>query len=111
MAAQQFHIGDLITVTTGRLVAHDHMDAVYRIVDHMLGPGHMTHELPSAMKDCRPALLEQHPWLGEIDGDDLTSRVRARPGQDVRDVCFGWVDELADRYGAYHEVGQLEADR
>jgi len=61
---RRFHIGDVITVATGRLVALRHIEAVYDLCGYMTGgPGLMTHQLPRASRECEPALRAQHPGL------------------------------------------------
>jgi hypothetical protein len=61
-----FHLGDVLTITTGRLVAPRHMAAVYDLLDFMTGDSLFTHQLPRAAGECGPALLTQHPHLREV---------------------------------------------
>jgi hypothetical protein len=58
-----FHISDVLTVTTGRLVSASHMDGVYDILNFLTGDSLYTHALPRAMKECEPWLRAQFPTL------------------------------------------------
>jgi len=58
-----FHIGDILSITTGRLVSPRHMEGVYDILGYMTGDSLFTHQLIRAADRCKPVLLEQHPFL------------------------------------------------
>jgi hypothetical protein len=93
---KQFHIGDILSITTGILVAPDGIGNVYKILNHMTGDNLFTHQLPRAAKECRPYLLVRHAWLKSVDDSELTS-ARWRL----------WLDEQAEKYGEYHAVSPL----
>ncbi|GGK62099.1 hypothetical protein Sme01_04020 [Sphaerisporangium melleum] len=65
-----FHLGDILTVTTDRLVSPDGMDGVYQILNWMTGESLFTHQLIRAAKECAESLREQHPALADIDVPD-----------------------------------------
>jgi len=67
-----FHLGDVLTVTTGKLVSRRHMEGIYDILNFMTRDNLFTHQLPRAGRECAPALLEQHPQLAAVTGDDVT---------------------------------------
>jgi hypothetical protein len=85
-----FHLGDVLSITTGRLVSPDGIDGVYRICDYMLDTSHFTHQLPRASKECRPHLLVQHPQLAEVEPPDEF--------EDEAHV-WRWLAEQTERYG------------
>ena len=94
MSARSFHLGDVLSVTTGLLVSPDHMDGIYRILDFMVGESLMTHQLPRAAEECRPALFEQHPDLAAI----------ARPTLPSKEAAGAWLAEQVARFGEYRDV-------
>ena len=108
-----FHIGDVLSITTGRLVSPTHMDGVYAILNYMTGDSLFTHQLPRASRECAPWLLRQHP---QLDSDDIRRRVEdlvarlglqsAEPNQVVRD----WLAEVVAVYGAELPVDPIPAD-
>lgn len=65
--SREFHIGDILSVTTGRLISPRHMEGVYDILNYMTGDNLFTHQLPRAADECRPYLLKQHPDLASAD--------------------------------------------
>lgn len=70
MPARQFHLGDVLSISDGRLVSPRHMDGIYEILNFMTGDNLFTHQLPRAMRECQPVLLAQHPQLAElVDAD------------------------------------------
>lgn len=91
---KQFHLGDLLTVMTQRLLSPNGMKGVYSIVAFVTGEQHLTNQLPRAMSDAAPWLLGQHPWLAEI----------TVPEFDSEEKVHSWLAEAVERWGADHEV-------
>jgi hypothetical protein len=89
--SRAFPLDEVLTVSTGRLVARRHMDAVYDVLNHLIGDNLMTHQLPRAMDSCQPAVLAQHPDLAEITGAAVPA--------DAEHI-WPWLDALAEKYGA-----------
>lgn len=100
MTGSTFHLGDILTITTGRLVSPDHIDGVYRILAHMAGEPVFTHQLGRVADECRPELLRQHPDLADVT-----------PPAAFEDEAhiWRWLAEQTDRYGMDREVAPLAA--
>jgi hypothetical protein len=92
-------LGDILSVTTGRLVSRDHIGGVYKILDYMTGDSLFTHQLPRASSECRPALLAQHPQLGDIEVPEF------EPGD--TESIFSWLDEQEAIHGTHLDVDPL----
>ena len=60
---KRFHISDILSVTTGRLVSSRHMEGIYDILNFITGDNLFTHQLPRAMRECEPWLKTQFPYL------------------------------------------------
>lgn len=88
MKEKIFHLGDILSVTTGYLVSPNRMDGVYDILNFMTGESLSTHQLIRASKECRPYLLKLHPYLKEIDSTAIT------PGN-----CTKWLNKQVLRFG------------
>ena len=71
-AEKLFHLGDILSITTGLLVSNRHMQGVYEILNFMTSDDLYTHQLGRAATECKPALLTQHPQLARITGADVT---------------------------------------
>lgn len=99
MTIRQFHLGDILSVTTGRLVSPRHMDGVYDILNHMTGESLFTHQLPRVSEEAAPVLLRQHPQLAEVTGDGVTA-----------DNWRGWLADLVARFGETLPVQPMTAD-
>ena len=74
MATKKFHLGDVLSITTGRLVSPRHIDGVYDILGFMTGESLFTHQLPRASDVCKPALFEQHPQLKDVDASSVNEK-------------------------------------
>jgi hypothetical protein len=100
---RSFHIGDLISVTTGRLVSPRHIEGVYDVCDFVAGQPHMTHQLPRACDEIKPWLLEQFPWLTDIEVPqfDMPSEVSR---DDSMRIVGEWLTGPAAQYGEFHSV-------
>lgn len=73
MTARAFHIGDILSITGDKLVSPRLIEGVYDILTFMTGDTLFTHQLPRAMRECRPYLLQQHPQLATVDESSVTS--------------------------------------
>jgi hypothetical protein len=103
---KQFHIGDLISVTTGQLVSPNHIDGVYDVCDHVTGEQHMIHQLPRARETVTPWLFHQHPWLKDIDVPEFDIPSEGS-SEDAMRIVLTWVDQVAARYGEFHDVAPM----
>ena len=99
--SKTFHIGDVLSITTGRLVSKEGMGGVHRMLDFMTQDELYTHQLPRAMDECRPWLLRQHPQLAGVEVPDEFS--------DEAHV-WSWLDEQIARYGETLLVEPIPAD-
>lgn len=64
---RDFHLGDILSITTERLVSPRNIDGVYDILDWMTGESLFTHQLPRASRECQGPLLAQHPDLAAVE--------------------------------------------
>lgn len=71
METKQFDLGDVLSITTGRLVSARHIDGVFDILNWMTRDNLFTIQLPRARDECRPWLLRWFPDLMGIDCDEL----------------------------------------
>ena len=95
---RSFHLGDLVSVVTGRLVSPRHMDGIYDVADFVTGEAHFTHQLPRACKEITPELVRQHPWLAAVTVPEWVSD---------QATCDRWLARATARWGTEHEVEQL----
>lgn len=73
MTTREFHIGDILSVTTGHLVSPKHMDGLYDILNFMSGDNLFNYQVPRAIEECQPYLLKQHPQLEEVTAENVTA--------------------------------------
>lgn len=91
---KQFHIGDVLSITSGKLVSPRGIEGVYDILGFMTNSQLWTHQLPTAAETCRPYLLRQYPWLADIDVSEVN-----------KDTFKAWLKK-----GAYLDVEQNPMD-
>jgi hypothetical protein len=104
---REFPLGDILSITTGRLVAERRIEAVYDILNFMTRDNLFTHQLPRASRECTPELLHQHPELGDVDTSILDDLVRT---DGPEKGCAQWVALYANKYGEYLPVRQMPLD-
>ena len=85
---KQFHIGDVLSITTGHLVSPRGMEGIYDILNFMTGDNLFTHQLPRASEECKPYLLAQHPQIKDVDASGVTHVNWQR-----------WLDQQVARFG------------
>lgn len=98
-----FHLGELITIASGRtlgeapFVANEGMDGLRAIISYMTDGDMMTDSAVRVLAPtCRTGLLEQHPWLAEIDVSVVTPQ-----------NADAWLTEQVMKYGERHPVVAL----
>jgi hypothetical protein len=96
---RSFHLGDILSVTTGRLVAPGHIGAVHELLDYMTGDTLFTHQVPRAAGECEPELLRQHPDLADIEVPDF--------GSDPEKAVADWLSVQVGRFGEHRTVAPL----
>lgn len=99
MTTKTFTLGDVLSITTGRLVSPRHIDGVYDILNHMTGDNLFTHQLPRASNECKPYLLEQFPQLKDVDASGVNS-----------ENWKSWLAEQVAKYGDEFKVAPLPKD-
>lgn len=110
--SKRFHIGDILSITTGRLLSPRGMEAVYEILDFMTDDSLFTHQLPRVSDECKPYLLQQLP---DFDSPEMQSEVRrldevleAPSDQPAKEEAINkWLSEVAIRFGEYHMVERM----
>lgn len=90
---RMFHLGDILSITTGKLVSPRLMDGIYDILNYMTGDDLYTHALPRAADECKPYLLMEMPFLKDISA-----------GVVGRDNWQAWLDKQVELYGEQHAV-------
>lgn len=85
-----FHLGDILSITTDKLVSPRLMGGVYDILNFMTGESLFTHQLPRASRWCAPELLKQHPQLAAVNGDACPQ---------TPDGTQAWLAEQVATYG------------
>jgi hypothetical protein len=104
MSARSFHLGDILSLTTGRLVSPRHMDGVHDLCSFMAGEPVWTHQLPRVARECEPALLAQHPDLADIEVPDFPA------GSGAAGAVDRWLSDQVARFGEWREVLPLKPD-
>ena len=104
MQTKQFHLGDVLSITTGRLVSPRHIDGVYDILNFMTGDNLFTHQLPRASDECKPYLVEQFPQLATTEMDsaiaDLSDALKSKSGKaQVEKVVADWLPQQGSQDG------------
>ena len=94
-----FTLGDVLSVTTGRLMSRTGIDGVYRILSHMTGDNMYTHALPRAADECRPFLAEAFPALAGIE----------IPEFEDTDRLWDWLAAAEAEYGNEFDVEPIPA--
>jgi hypothetical protein len=102
MHTRNFHLGDILSITTKKLVSPRHIDGVYDILDFMTGDNLMTHQLPRAGEEMTPVLLRQHPQLRDVDASSVNGATW-KDWMDAQIATFGETLPVSPAH-QFHEV-------
>lgn len=97
-AHRDFHLGDILSITTDRLVSPHGIKGVYDILNHMTGENLYTHQLVRAGGACKPVLLENFPELANVDATSVTP-----------ENYQAWMDQQVTMFGETRSVAPLDA--
>ncbi len=109
MQTKQFHLGDVLSIITGRLVSPRHIDGVYDILNFMTGDNLFTHALPRANDECKPYLIEQFPQLviPQMDSAiaELDDALKSKSGKvEAEKIVANWLTKQVAKYGEMFAV-------
>lgn len=93
---KEFHIGDVLTITTGKLVSPRLMDGVYDILNYMTEDNLFTHQLPRVANECRPFLFKQYPELELVDSNCVN-----------KENVDEWLQKQIKKFGEYLAVEKI----
>lgn len=68
---RRFHITDILSITTGRLVSTRGTEGVSDILEYMTGAPIFEHQVAKAREACAPVLLAEYPYLAQVDCQDV----------------------------------------
>ena len=94
-ATKTFHIGDVISITDGRLVSPDGMSGVIEILSWMTGEQLTTIGLLVVASECSTYLREQFPELADVVIPDWV---------DSDETATAFLATLSSRLGEHVEV-------
>ena len=89
-----FHIGEILSVITLRMLSPSGMDGIRTLVSYMVGGRYPDRLLEDAALLLTPELLKQFPFLSDIEVPEFSST----------DEGLEWLCEIADKYGEWHKV-------
>ena len=115
MQTKEFHLGDVLSITTGHLVSPRHIDGVYDILNFMTGDNLFTHQPPRASNECKPYLVEQFPQLTTAEMDsaiaELDDALKSKSGKaEVKKVVADWLSKQVAKYGEMFAVKPIPTD-
>lgn len=99
MTTKRFHLGDVLSVTAGKLLSPSGMTGLYAILKHLTGEPIFTHQIGRVLGEAAPHVLAQFPALAAEAGDDVTPEGHAL-----------WLVEKSRIYGEWFEVAPMPAD-
>ena len=105
MTAGCFHLGDVLSVTSDRLVSPRGMEGFVDILEFLTGVPLWTHQLPRAGEICKPWLLKCFPQFVCDNGEDLDERLQCQGDNDK--IVGIWLMEKVGKYGAQFQVFPL----
>lgn len=98
MKKEVFTLGEVLSVTTGRLLCP--IGGLYRILNYLTGESLFTHQLGRAMDACRPYVLEMFPPLAEVDASGVN-----------KDNWFSWLHDQTRKYGDVFLIAPMQEGR
>jgi hypothetical protein len=107
-----FDLGDILSVTTHRLVSPRHMRGICDLLGYMIGSPIYTNQIPRAIDCCQPPLVARYPALEAAQLGEALARLdaalnKAYTQSEKQEVVAAWVQSLSELYGETLPVPQL----
>jgi hypothetical protein len=102
MDSMCFHVGDVLTVATERMVSPGRMHGLCDILHFMAGEEPAYHQVPRFMGECRKAILRQYPQFALPNFARAQSRLDQiiRSCSQVTERIYEWLLEImSGHYG------------
>lgn len=99
---KEFTLGDLYTVSSGKLVSPRGIDGLYDTLNFLTGDSVYSHQLGLAHDAVEGPLLKQLPFLGEIEFDLTFDENESAEVRRAR--VDAWLDIQNHKYGEFHTV-------
>lgn len=98
-----FHLGDLLSFTTGAAVSPTLMDGIYKVAEHLIGGPVWTHQLVRLTPPIKAEIEAQHPWITAVakpifDFPDDISK------DDAMELIMSWLRTQYRQYGELHDL-------
>src|SRR6478736_584187 len=105
-AQRSFHVSDVLTILTDRLVSTRGMDGVYDILGFMTDSQPFTHQLPRISDEVKPFLATEHPELAQVEvpEDFGDSHAEAKANIDA------WLETIYAKFGTVVTVTRIPAE-
>lgn len=112
MQTKQFHLGDVLSIITSHLVSPRYIRGMYDILNFMTGEYLFRRQIPRAIDECKPHLVEQFPQFtgAEIDSAvaELGNALKAKSGEaETKKIIADWLTKQVAKYGEMFAVKPL----
>ena len=107
MSKKSFHISDVLTISTGALLSTRHLNGLHDIMSHITGSDDIsTIGVATQASAARMFMEQEMPWVKEVEFPKLDKNM---PDHEKLEFIDHFLKKAADKYGEYHEVGQMSA--
>jgi hypothetical protein len=110
---KKFHLGDILSITDGKLVSPRHIDGVYDILNHLFSENLSTLGLLEYADRGKQELVSQFPWTktAPVLAEELERLPKimseCRDTADRTLALNKWLKNLTDLYGEEHYVSSV----
>lgn len=96
MSTKHFHVGDVLSVTTDKLLSPNGMGGVYDILEYLTNAAVFRHQVPRILQEAGPHLRAQFPALSHETGEGVNENNH-----------HAWLARMAATHGEWLEVSPL----
>jgi hypothetical protein len=105
MAKKLFHISDVLSVTTGRNISTGGMNKTMEIMSHIAGSDLYSLGIIEYKGPVHEFLKTELPWVKDVSFPVISIDSSK---EEAQLLIASFFKEMAEKYGEYHEIGQME---
>lgn len=110
---RKFHLGDVLSVATYRVVAPAGIEGIRKILEFMTNDMVFASQISRFLEECKPHLLKQYPQFAspQIDPDlaDLDRLLKTVKPSARRRTAMAWLRRMVAKHGEFLSVKRIPA--
>lgn len=105
--SEKFHPTEILSVIKGKMLSHNHMEGIYKILSFLEGRPVWTHEIPRFLDKFEQYLKDLFP---DLAGEVITENFKDPKNFKDQELFRAWIADIENKYGKEILVSRKESE-